>query len=1129
MGEGAKRLSGVALSLLGPLLITVEDRPFGGIRNRPALALFLYLACRPERHRRESLMALLWPNWLPASAHHNLRQNLYFLRQALPQVASRNGGDSVPLLLADRETLQLNPDADVVVDVRRFTELLEQPQPSMAQLAAAVALYRGDFLADFYLPDSNPFEEWSAARREAYRRLALNALENLTNDSLKLVDYQAAERYTRHQLEIDNLRESAHRQLMLALAHSGQRAAALTHYESYRRVVKEELGIEASNTVRALAEQISLDKEGSAVGPEFRIQAEGPRHNFQAESTSLIGRGRELQLLDQYLRDPAVRLVTILGPGGVGKTRLALAAAEALLDDARQPQPFAQGIYFVSLASLATPALIIPAIAASIGLRFHDGSELKEQLLNYLCRKQMLLCLDNFEHLMDGAGLVDEILNIAPGVKLLITSRQKLQRQAEQLLPIGGLSLSPDAALDAEEAESDAVLLFLQRARRIRPDYILTADNRPDVLEICRLVDGMPLGIVLAAAWLDTLSTREIVVELGQDLDFLAVEGGDLPQRQRSMRAAFNHSWQLLDEHEQAVFQKLSVFRGGFTRRAAAVVANASPRNLQALINKSLLIRESSDRYVVHELLRQFAAEKLVGTRTEAAAARDGHSAYFCEFLNGHTEGWHSEIQLETLASVNDQRDNAQEGLRWALEQGHWPGLVKAIDSWMEYHQWQAYWKEAEQFCRAIVEKAEQQDRANPVIPSDCLRLWVRALLWMNDINESDRQAAVDRSQKVLALLKRPELAHLDARREEAWARASQAFHLMMTDLAESRRQFTLSLAVFQTIGDRWGIAQCLSGLGSVAHVKGQFGAALEHAEAAYEIRRAMGDRRTQVRSLHNLGLIHKLLGQLESAERLHREAVSLGRSIGEYSTLVDTQATLAHTLDALGKFDESRQVATESLEIARSLGNKAQEAGATIAVGHALINLGQYQQAYQALASTLSSFQEVGERYLEGVLHESYGSLALADGRYAEAQAEYGSCLAIFQQIAHYQLVWPLTGLGYAAYRQGNRQAARRHLIEAMTRALEIKNFFIVRALPAVALLLAADGQVGRAVAVWSLAKRYPYIANSRWFEDIAGRELDEMAALASPAPAGAVGQPGQELDLWAASAALLVELEKI
>ena len=1122
-------MSGLTLSLLGPFTVTIDDQPFDDLRNRPALALLLYLACRPERHRRESLMALLWPDWPQASAQQNLRQNLYVLRQALPGVASRHGGDAVPLILSDREALQLNPDAAVTVDARRFAALLEQPQPTITHLAEAIALYRGDFLADFYLPDSNSFEEWAAANREAYRRLALEALERLTNDALAMADYPAAERYARHQLAIDNLRESAHRHLMLALSNTGQRAAALTHYEAYTRIVKEELGIEATSDMRALAEQIALGQQAPAVMAESAIEARLPRHNLPAAATALIGRERELEALDAYVRDPAIRLVTIVGPGGMGKTRLAQAAAEAVLHDTGQPPPFPDGVYFVPLASLATPALLIPAIAGTINFRFHEGSGPQEQLLNYLRRKQMLLLLDNFEHLIDGVELVDEILNTAPGVKLLITSRQKLLRQAEQLFPIGGLSVPPDTAGQPEGAESDAVQLFLESARRTRPAFSLTAGNRPDVLAICRQVEGMPLGIILAATWLDTLSTADIVVEMEQDLDFLAVEGGDLPQRQRSMRAAFNHSWRLLGEREQAVFRQLSVFRGGFTREAAAAIADASARDLQTLINKSLLIRESPSRYMMHELLRQFAAEKLAGTQREEEATRDRHSAYFCDFLNDHTQEWHSAQQFETLATVTREADNAQAGLQWALAREQWPCLLKAIDSWMEYQQWQAYWQEGERFCRAIVDRAEQLDKANGVVPPDCLRLWVRALLWMAMLNSSDRRAAIDNSQMALTLLNRPELVGQDRRREEAIARSIKGFHMQMMDLHESQRQLTQSLEIFQELGDRWGIAQSLAGLGGLDYINGRLDAALERTEAAYEIRRAMGDRPAQGRSLNNLGLIHKWLGHLDSGERFHREMVSLQQAIHEYANLADSQANLVQTLNHVGKYDEAYHLAMEALEGTRARGNRTHEAIISIAAGNALLNLGQYEPVYALVAESLAVVRDKGQRIQEGVLLQLYGALALVGESYDEAQTAYRSSLEIFQQIARMTAVWPLSGLGHAAFRQGDLPEARKQISAAMTSALQSRNFFIVRALPTAALLLADAGQVQQAITAWSLAKSYPHIANSKWFADIAGRELDELAAAVSSTRATTAGQPDRETDLWAMSAALLVELEQL
>ena len=515
--------------------------------------------------------------------------------------------------------------------------------------------------------------------------------------------------------------------------------------------------------------------------------------------------------------------------------------------------------------------------------------------------------------------------------------------------------------------------------------------------------------------------------------------------------------------------------------------------------------------------------------RREEEATRDRHSAYFCDFLNDHTQEWHSAQQFETLATVTREAHNAQAGLQWALAREQWPRLLKAIDSWMEYQQWQAYWQEGERFCRTIVDRAAQLDQANGVVPPDLLRLWVRALLWMATINGSDRRAANDNSQMALALLERPELAGQERRREEAIARSLKGFHVQMTDLNESQRQFTLSLEIFQDLGDRWGIAQSLAGLGGLDYVNGRLDAALAHAEAAYEIRRAMGDRPAQGRSLNNLGLIHKWLGHLELAERFHRQMVTLKQDIHDYSTMAESQANLVQTLSHVGKYDEAYRLAMEALEGSRARGNKTNEAIITIAAGNALLNLGQYEPVYRLLDGTLAVVRDKGQRIYEGVLQQLYGALALAGKSYVEAQTAYRSSLEIFEQIGRMTVVWPLSGLGHAAYRQGDRPEARKQIIAAMASALQSRNFFIVRALPTAALLLADAGRVQQAITAWSLAKTYPHIANSRWFADIAGRELDELAASVSSTGAATAGQTGRETDLWAMSAALLVELEKL
>ena len=261
-------------------------------------------------------------------------------------------------------------------------------------------------------------------------------------------------------------------------------------------------------------------------------------------------------------------------------------------------------------------------------------------------------------------------------------------------------------------AQYSAIQLFEQSARRVKPGFVLSAENQQAVLGICRLVQGMPLGIVLAAAWIEMLAPHEILDEMNQDLDFLKTEEEDVPDRQRSLRAAFNHSWRRLTENERSIFRQLSVFRGGFTHQAAQVVVGASLQDLQTLVHKSLLSNSKAGRYDVHELMRQFAAEELDHSPDLAAAVRSRHSAYYCAFLHEHDQDWHNVRQMDTLAVVTAEADNAQTAWRWAVSHNDWPHLLSAIDSWGWYHEWrgrytdgEVLWKEISRESRAPVRK----------------------------------------------------------------------------------------------------------------------------------------------------------------------------------------------------------------------------------------------------------------------------------------------------------------------------------------------------------------------------------------------------------------------------------------
>ena len=356
-------------------------------------------------------------------------------------------------------------------------------------------------------------------------------------------------------------------------------------------------------------------------------------HNLPTSTTPFVGREVELANLAQLLAEPQVRLVTITGSGGMGKTSLALAAAAKQLENTSGHTTFPHGLYFVPLTPLTDAAAIVPAIAEAIGFTFYEGAPPQQQLLDTLREKQLLLILDNFEHLLEGATLVDTLLQTAPGLKVLATSRERLNRQSEHLLRLAGMDF-PDWETPEDAAAYSAVQLFLQSARRVQPDYTLSGLDLTPIARICRLVQGLPLGIVLAAAWLELLSAAEIAQEISHSLDFLETDMADVPERQRSIRAVFDYSWRLLNAEEQTRFPRLSVFRSGFSREAAQAVTGASLRTLLALVNKSLLHRTPEGRFEIHELLRQYAAAQLAHQPEAIQFAHDQHSQYVLAFLH---------------------------------------------------------------------------------------------------------------------------------------------------------------------------------------------------------------------------------------------------------------------------------------------------------------------------------------------------------------------------------------------------------------------------------------------------------------------------------------------------------------
>src|SRR5260221_1526923 len=406
-------------------------------------------------------------------------------------------------------------------------------------------------------------------------------------------------------------------------------------------------------------------------------------HNLPAQSTAFVGRSTELAVIAERLADPLCRLLTVLGPGGIGKTRLAVQAA------ANQIARFAHGVYFVPLAPVRSPDLLAAAIASALNVSFYDSEKPNSQIDHYLREKRILLVMDNFEHLLEGTGLLTDILNTAPAVKILATSRERLNLQEEWVFTLDGLAYPQ--GLTAEPIESySAVQLFAQRARQVQASFSLDENVQP-VIAICQQVEGMPLGLELAASWLRLMPCEQIAAQLARNLDFLATPLRNVPERHRSLRAVFDQSWSLLSDAERSALMKLSVFRGGFDLQAAEKVASAPVPILAGLADKSLVRLSPVGRYDLHELLRQYAADKLAETG-EAVATANQHLSYFLNQAERAEAELNGPQQIAWLDRLELEHDNLRAALAWSLSGGDAEmglRLAGALGwSWIIHAQW---------------------------------------------------------------------------------------------------------------------------------------------------------------------------------------------------------------------------------------------------------------------------------------------------------------------------------------------------------------------------------------------------------------------------------------------------------
>jgi tetratricopeptide (TPR) repeat protein len=635
----------------------------------------------------------------------------------------------------------------------------------------------------------------------------------------------------------------------------------------------------------------------------------------------------------------------------------------------------------------------------------------------------------------------------------------------------------------------------------------------------------MPLGILLAAAWVEMLTPEEIAAEIQQSLDFLETDLRDVPARQRSIRAAFDHSWRLLNEREREVFQGLSAFCGGFTREAALKVAGASLRELTSLSHKSLVRPSAPGRYELHEMLRQYGAGRLDLVTGQGEAVGDRHCAYYSAAL----ERWAGELkgarQREALEEMDLEIENARAAWYWAVAHGQVPRLAEGVEGMWLYHRRRLRLQEGEAAFQAAVSALEAIDSP------EAQRLRARCLLRWSEFQGWQRwtDSSIELAQRAMALLQALEAAGHDVRGEMALAVFYEAGRQPRPDPdpLEGYQSYRRSVALYEELGDRWGLARALASLGWLAEVLGRFGEAQALCEQSLVIRQELGDQHGMADAMLNLGIISWVRGRLDEAHRLLRESVGICRTLGDWDLMFDAIRAMGEVLVRRGLFEDGLVLIESDCDLADDLG--VPHDAWLLFLAEPKVHLGRYEEARadaQQGAARSTLYWALG-RWNLGFARFVEGLAVVAQGAYLEAMTLFQESVAVFEARHKENRGWALGPCGLAARGAGEMALARQCVVQALEIGVELGAFMpVMYGLPMAALLLADQGALHRAVEVYACASRYGFVANSRWFEDVAGQQLRTMAA-SLPAKAVDSAQEQGRLKDWAVMAAeLLSEL---
>jgi predicted ATPase/DNA-binding SARP family transcriptional activator len=907
----------LALHLLGPPRLEIDSSPVS-IDRRKTLALLAYLAVNLGSHTRDFLSALLFPDYDQSKAFRNLRHTLWETQQAIGE----------GWIVADHETIGLiaggadqSTGRVMWLDVAQFESLITQSRAHAQRdislriplLTDSIKLYRNHFLTGFSLKDAPSFNEWAMGESDNLRHQLAHALTLLAEDHCSLGRAETAIPYARRLIALDPLNEASHRQLMQVYIQAGQHNAALKQYKICEHILRKELGVDPQPETRALYKQIRKG-EIKPIQPVKQKETVTPQHNIPFQISKFIGREKEMDDVADLIANN--RLVTLVGTGGIGKTRLSLKVGEGLLKE------FADGICLVELASLSNPALVPQTVAKLFQLVEQAGESLTEKLIRVLRPKNMLMILDNCEHLLDAsAQIADTLLKNCPNLKILTTSREPLGITGEAQYHVPPLEL-PDLQQILERLlDYESIQLFEERARLVQEHFSLTMENASSVTQICHRLDGIPLALELAAARVDSFSTEQIASRLDERFNLLTGGSRTALPRQQTLRASIDWSWNLLSEPEQILLQRLSVFAGGWTLDAAEAVCAGNgnePQNVLDIMTdiaaKSLIIvnqnPERGMRYYLLETIRQYTHEKL-READEVETISDKHLAWalaWAEEVEPELHGWDQVIRLK---EVDIELHNIRLAIEWGLDAGQAESSMRIFVALSRYLDGHSHFAESRRWLEAGISLRHQLTR-------NTLAKTLSKAAWFT-FRQNDPEAGIPYAKESLALAET-----LEDQQTIAYAlNCMGVTQISNGDFIEAGRHFEKALFIYKNLDDTRGIARTVSNGALALAYQSNFSGAIELLKEYLSLVQNLEDLSTVAWFQFGLGTFRILHGEFEQSVKHLKKGLSLYYQINNIYFIGNCMIGLAGAANGRGQPLQAARFFGAREAIHESIGSK--------------------------------------------------------------------------------------------------------------------------------------------------------------------------------------------------------------